>query len=495
MKLGDDSEFEPRETVSSSLQSIHDKVVPADIRENERVLARVRVRRPDLSESFESIRVWRLSPLGVELLGKSENSQFEKGQPIDLELTVVGQRSSFQGLIVDVLEHHRLGTIYGIRLSRREPERRSEDERRRSDRWICSDQFLPVAVAPAPGRFDDFMHFKIRDISEGGLQLTTSLRNKYLVPGMTLKMSVGFPMGSVVPMTTKIVRTSIDSFGSTDQLVIGSSFDNLTSLAKRVLGQYLIQFSNAESLESIRSSGYEPESVSRSTTYYYLKSEEDYRDVLKLRLEANRQAGQLGNASKPEDVGDFIDMQSRILVAKRADEIIGTARFRFTNIDEPLEVERYTTWPRDMPRRDEILEVSRLATDFRFRKSDLLVGMFKYACSTCLTPERPWLVMSCMDKYVPFYSKIGFQPTSIVYDDPHWSEPLNVMIADSYAAIKGEKVHPVYWNLIWKDVCDFLIENGLAKLSTRDRIRLSIYRAFAPFAARLLQSRQANDAK
>lgn len=489
MKLGDDSVFKPRETSSPSLQSIHDKVVPADIRENERILARIRARNEGDAGEFEQIRVWRLSPLGVELLATEANSDFSKGASIDLELTIVGQRSFFQGLVVDVLEHHRLGIIYGIRLSGKAPERRPNDERRQSNRWLCSDQFLPVAVAPAPGRFDDFMHFKIRDISGEGFQLTTSLRNKFLVPGMNLKMTVGFPMGSVVPIDATIVRTSIESFGSSDQLVVGVTADNPSTLSRRVIGQYLIQFSNAESLDVIRQSGYPHESVSRSTTFYYLKSEEDYRAVLKLRLEANRKAGQLGNAQKPEDVGDIIDMHSRILVAKRADKVIGTARFRFAEIEEPLEVEKYARWPRNMPRRDEILEVSRLATDPSFRQSDLLAGLFKYACSTCLTPERPWIVMSCMSKYIPFYKKIGFRQTDIVYEDPHWSEPLNVMIADSYAAIKGTGVHPVYWNLIWREVCEFLAENGLTTLSRRDRLRMAVYRLFAPLAAQMLQRR------
>jgi predicted GNAT family N-acyltransferase len=332
------------------------------------------------------------------------------------------------------------------------------------------------------------MHFKVRDISQDGLQLSTSLRNKFLLQGMRLNLAVSFPMGSVVQINVEVMRVGLKRFGSEDRLVLGTRFEKIGDLARKVLGQYLIQFSNAESLNAVRLAGFAPESIASGTTFYYLKSETDYRQVLDLRWKANEQAGQLGNITKAEDTGDMNDMRGRILVAKRNDKVIGTARLRFPQLDEPLECESYLRWTNTLPRRDELIEVSRLATDRHFRASDLLAGMFKYACSTCITPERPWLVMSCMTKYKPFYEKIGFTDTGLSYKDPHWSEPLNVMISDSYGVIKGLNVNPIYWNLIWKEVAKFMLDNDLADFTTRDRARVFAYRLFSPLASMITRN-------
>jgi predicted GNAT family N-acyltransferase len=482
MQLGDNSEFTPRDEDLERFRSIHDKIFPADVRASERIVARIRRRKVDQNDSFEEMRVWRLSPLGIELLAPTGSVPFEKGDAIDLEVVVVGHRSYFEGLIVDIVDIRGDKSIYGLRLSRREESSSGTRERRQSNRWICSEEFLPGAVAPVPGRFDEFMHFKVRDISKDGLQLSTSLRNKFLLQGMSLPLSVSFPMGSVVQINVEIVRVGLQRFGSEDRIVLGTRFDKISEMARKVLGQYLIQFSNAESLSSVRTAGFSPESIASGTKFYYLKSEDDYRKVLQLRLEANQHAGQLGDISRAEDTGDMNDMRGRILVATRNDKVIGTARFRFPNQDEPLECESYLNWSNTLPRRDELIEVSRLATDRNFRASDLLAGMFKYACSTCITPERPWLVMSCMEKYKPFYEKIGFADTGLLYSDPHWSSPLHIMISDSYGVIKGLNVNPLYWNLIWKDVAEFMADNDLADFTSRDRARVFAYKLFSPIA-------------
>jgi hypothetical protein len=440
---------------------------------------------------YQDIRVWRLSPLGIELISPSNALDFEKGDSVDLEVVVAGHRSMYEGLVVDIVDAQGDMSILGLRLSHREEPNSGSRDRRKSDRWICSEEFLPGAVCPVPGRFDEFMHFKVRDISKDGLQLSTSLRNKFLLKGMRLPLAVCFPMGSVVQIDVSIVRVGLQSFGTDDRLVIGTRFDKIGDLARRVLGQYLIQFSNAESLNAVIEAGFSPTSVAQGASFYYLKSEEDYRAVLRLRYEANKHAHNLGNIRRPEDTGDMNDMRGRILVAKRNGEVIGTARFRFPQIDEPLEYESFVKWPSHLPRRDEVIEISRTATDRRFRSSDLLAGMFRYACSTSLTPERPWLVISCMEKYKVFYQKIGLQETELTYVDPHWSEPLHVMISNSYSAIKGCNVNPLYWNFIWSDVAEFMRANQITNFTNRDRARVFAYRALAPVSRLLINKLRA----
>ncbi len=213
-------ELSRRNSYDLDFSDIHQSIDPADIRSHERILARIRKRESD--SAFESIRVWRLSPLGVELLADQGMAEtYQKGQSIDLELVLSGQRTLFEGLVVDVQLGHEGAVVFGVRLSRKVESSTAGVDRRTVERWICSDEFLPTCVAPTPGRFDDFMYFQVRDISAEGLQLSCRcfLRNKFLIPGMRMSLTTVLPMAQVIQLEVEVVRVAIAAFAGRDRLV------------------------------------------------------------------------------------------------------------------------------------------------------------------------------------------------------------------------------------------------------------------------------------
>jgi hypothetical protein len=246
-----------------TFEAIHASIFPADVRVNDRILARVRKRDED---AYVDVRVWRLSPLGVEIVDPDPELGLERGVPIDLELVIAGQRTAFEGLVVDLVADTSRLKLIGIRFSRQTEAHEVGVERRRSKRWLCSDEFLPTCVAPAPGRFDEYMYFRIRDISPDGLQLTCSLRNKFLIPGMRLHLTAVFPMGSVVVLQVEIARVGVMSIAGEERLVVGTTFLDLSPLGRRTIGQYLIQFSDADTLEQLRDVGFAPASMAQGRT-------------------------------------------------------------------------------------------------------------------------------------------------------------------------------------------------------------------------------------
>ena len=259
--IGCDPKPIPSRDFDFDFSGIHEIVAPADVRINDKIVARIRARSIHGSE-YKSIRVWRLSPLGVELIG-GEGFSFRGGEPIDLEIVVRGQRSSFEGLVVDVVQESPDLQLIGIRLSKRVSRGESVGEKRRSPRWLCSNEFFPTCVGPSPGRFNDYIYFQIRDVSSEGLQLTCSLRNKYLIPDVRLTLTASFPMIGETVLSLKIIRVGISSESGKDHLVVGTEFLSLGSHAKRTLGQYLVQFSNLETLDELRDQGLVAESISR----------------------------------------------------------------------------------------------------------------------------------------------------------------------------------------------------------------------------------------
>jgi hypothetical protein len=301
---------------------------------------------------------------------------------------------------------------------------------------------------------------------------------------MRLHLTAVFPMGSVAAIQVEITRVGITSIGGRDRLVVGSRFVELSAYARQTIGQYLVQFSDVESLEQLRLAGLAPKTLSLGVDFYNLKSEEDYLEVLELRRLAHSLDGNLRREVSAIEMGDMDDARARIVVGKFRGRVVATARIRYNELDEPLEHEAHVPWPKELPRRDQIIEVSRVATHPDFRRNNLLAALFRFTCHNIVQPERPWLVMSCLDHMVSYYEKIGFRKTGLRHTEPIWKDDrvLNVMIVSITEMVLGRGVNPIYWNLIWKELALLLIEQRAVTPTGMDRIRLLIYKAIGPLA-------------
>ena len=479
----------PRDKFDLDFTALHGTVVPADVRESDRVIARIRHR--DESTQLTPIRVWKLSPLGVELVFDPDHP-FKRGDKVDLELTLAGQRSLFEGLVVDLILANDAIKLLGIRLSNKRSLGSQSGEKRQSVRWLCSEDYYPTCVASTPGRFNEYIYFQIRDISEEGLQLICSLRNKYLIPGTQLNLTASFPMIGDSSIAVDVTRIGITSERGKDYLVVGTKFSDLSTSAKTIVGQYLLQFTDVDSLAELRQAGFVPMSVEKSTDFYFLKSEDDYEEVLQLRLLAHRDGGTVEDGLSPAQMGDVYDTNSRVLVGKRNGEIIASVRIHFNVLEEPMEHEQYVDWPDNLPRRDQIFELSRACTHPKFRRNDLMAGLLRMIATTSVQPQRPWVLISTTETLKSFYENVGLKDTGLRYEHPTYKGTQCVMLAHTSDMLLGKSSHPIYWNVVWKPALSHLIETGILHPDPLDRVRMRIYKMIYPIAQawfRLVSSR------
>lgn len=477
-------------------EAIHDRVLPADVRKQERVATRLRPQ--NSNNGFLSTKTWRISPFGVEVLVDSSNA-LSVGLSLDLEIVVAGERTRFSGIVVAEQPHSPVEHLVGIRFFRTHDESPNGEERRRSVRWLCSSQFYPTGIAPSPLYFDDWIFLQVHDISSAGMRLVTSLRNKYLLTGLHLQITFAFPAGGTASVRARIERISIGSYASEDRLIVGVSYTELDNKSRAVIGQYLLQFGDTDAIDSFREAGFISHSILRSVTLGYIRDEPDYRAVLRLRHSANLSAGQLSTSTdKYTDLAEREDSSSRILVAKHKGNIVATLRVRFPTREDPPEADAHAGWPASLPRAEQLLECSRLAIDPNFRGGDLLAGLMRYVSLTCLSTDRRYITMSVMRKFVPFYRKAGFTQTELSYHDPRWSEPLYVMIIDAAEGVRGKGVNPFYWGLMWKDLATEMVSSGLVSVSGLDQARMAFFRTLSPLSstlvrlARFLRTRASN---
>jgi predicted GNAT family N-acyltransferase len=461
--------------------SIHENIIPADVREGEVVKAKVKSLDPQYFFN-ERLRVWRISPLGVELVVENEQV-LPKGIAIELEIQFGMQKTVLTGLIVDSIVSERDKKIAHVRLIPKPVERIDGAERRVSSRWMCSEQFFPTAVASNPARFNDFVYFKIRDISYGGFKMTTSLRNKFIVPGIAFDCIVNFPMISQVNMRLTVKNIRVEFEGGNEVLSLGMSFDTKNRLLVQTVGQYLMQFGTVQSLKEMQEAGFSIHKISNVVSFSYVRSKEEFDEVLKLRLEAYQQAGKVSDTKTASDMADHFDARSRIVIGYYKSEIVCSARMIFHQVGDTMEQEKFVKWPTHLPRPDEVLEVMRACTKPDFRGSDLLVGMLRQITITIAQAKKNWIVICASDEMVGFYEKIGFKKVDLSYEHTGLNNRVHhVMIANFLDAMAGRTVGPIYWNLVWADSMEYLSQFELVQVDPFMQIRMTIYRWFAPIA-------------
>ena len=135
-----------------------------------------------------------------------------------------------------------------------------------------------------PAKSNDFILFRVLDVSPSGLRLLTSLRNNFIVRGMRLDVIVSFPMVSQITVRLVVQNVSFISQIDKEYLAIGAQIDGLTSQQSSVIAQYMARFrAMCDSLREFRDSGFAPFGISEAIEYGVVRTETDYREVLNLR--------------------------------------------------------------------------------------------------------------------------------------------------------------------------------------------------------------------
>ena len=451
--------------MSSLPPETHGSFEPADVRETDNVVARVR-RRVDGS-SFETVRVWKLSPLGVDLVQPARSHQYSAGERLDLQLVVDGKRSQFLGLVVLGLHVDNGQPLFGIRLlaEDREPVEYKSDQRD-AMRWVCSTHHLPRAIAPSPGKFNEFLSFQIRNISESGLLLVTSIDNSFLIPKMRLTLSINLPMVGDTVQSVEVVWMRIGTDGASDVLEVGVLMADLGYRTRSLLGQYLVQFARDVTLEQLVASGFSPLNVTNGIRFDSVKTEQDYDDYLTLRSPG---------ASKSASAEQYVDAKDRfcrLVVGRIGGNIVAGARVRYPELKDHLSCEEYFKWSDTLPRPDQLIEVDDIQTDVDpVFKTQTILALFNYICTACTTDVRQYVIVYSKD-YVDF----RFAGWRLLTETPTAA----VLIGNAYEAIGGKLTNPFKWNLVWRRSAAFMLKAGTLKPTGTDALILKAYMAVGP---------------
>jgi len=451
---------------SDEADDIHGGLQPTDVRETDNIIARVR--RKDRQAEYETVRVWRLSPLGVDLVQPSRE-RYKTGDRLDLQLVVDGKRSQFVGLVVSQISSQDCRTLFGTRLLAESKDPIDyQSEQRHAIRWVCSEHHLPRAIAPSPGRFNEFLLFQIRNISEAGLLLVTGIENSFLIPKMVLTLSINLPMVGDTVQSVEIVWMRIGTDGATDVLEIGVRMTDLEYKTRALLGQYLVQFARDVSLEQLVNSGFSPTNITQGIRFDSVKTEDDYNELLRLRSDSENGNGKLENFVEGKD------RLCRLVIGRVGNQVVAAARVRYPELRDRLSCESYQSWDDSYPRSDQLIEVDDIRIDIEQEfEAQTILALFNYICTACTSDSRQ-NVLVYSNKY-KLFEVAGWKVVAN-------SGETYALIGNAYQAIRGKLTDPFKWNLVWRRSAAFMLKAGTLQPKGTDALILKIYMSLGPLA-------------
>lgn len=427
---------------------LHHPFRPEEIREGDKLSAECK-----LGSEWKPIRLWRYSPFGVEFVVTPEISNHFSQilSPVELRLKIGDDLIELVGVLVG-LPHERNGkTLVGVRTFRPQKESGDVAERRKTRRWLCAANFLPTGRAPNPTRYNDFIFFKVVDISAGGLKLSTSLRNKALAVGQRLDGQVTFPLSGSVDATLSIRHiTTIEEEGK-HELLLGTQVMNADERLLSALGEYLLNFAEDSSVSSLRQEGFPLRQASQWFDFSFVKSQDEYLEVLQLRGQTEHRSQDTGSTANI--TADEEDSRSRILIAKHKSKVVGSIRLEFFDDSDPADSA--------LPDRSLLIKIDRVCADPKFVDSEIFSQMMSHAVMTAIKSDRRYLLSETERSD---FNRVG-----------------SVFILDTHSIALGRGISMKKWISNYADMSKYMIKNGQLHPTAIDHLRMNVARILSKF--------------
>lgn len=470
---------------SKASTELHSPFIPEDVRSSDLITARIKT-----DGEWQNTEVFRISPIGLEVIKAGVITEFNVGDKVEIEIRVDHQTTSHHGVLVDNTYQDHGRNLVGIRLVSEKQDKAQSIERRGSQRFFTAPSFLPTASSINPLKFNDILLFKVVEVSADGLFMTTSLRNKLLFKDIELDLLINFPIFGSATVPVKIVNTRIVRDGDKDCLGLGVKIVGRADDYKKLAGSYLLQFSNIDSLQELRDAGLSFSTIGGAVDFKYAKTEEDYRQVLELRRLAYINEGKAEPDATLESMATSLDSKARIVMGFFKGKLVASAAVIYHEINSRTEQEDFIEWNSELPPKGSLVEINRVCTHPSFRKADLFLKLYKFMLILVVQSKRRNVVICATEELVPLYQKLGFDLTSHKYahsklnNKTHW-----VLHCDVFKKVSGHGVDPITWNYVLDGILPILLRHARDKGISLDLPRIHVYRLFKPVMKLLIRSK------
>lgn len=231
--------------------------------------------------------------------------------------------------------------------------------------------------------------------------------------------------------------------------------------------------------QTVRSVGFNFKRLSNGLRFRYIKTQEDYLKVLKLRLLAYGMAGKVAPGKTIQDMVAPLDSISRIIAVYHGKKIVGSVAVAFPPDEETvLDTERAFAngYPKKVPAKRDMVEVARLCTDPDYRQSDLMLRILEHIYKVLRCGNRKVVITSTDEKLWPLYKSLGFRKTGMSYAHPYLDGLRHHVITQAAPqADSGSRINPFAWNYAWRDMSHHLEASGTIQRGTFARSKVRFY--------------------
>jgi hypothetical protein len=306
-----------------------------------------------------------------------------------------------------------------------------------------------------------------------------------LLKGMLLQLFLFLPHKHDLFFYAKVLNVLEDSYESMSVEV------EIQDLPKRLsvhLCNYLVKMCDV-SPEKLKFVGLEMANITDNYKFRYVRGEDEYEEVLRLRFEAYKNAGKVKEGGTFLDMISPLDKLSRILTVYHGNLLVASITLTFPDSDDLLldtEKNLKSGYPKNFPPKTQMMEIARLCIREGYKKSNLVVRIFQHVYRIFGTSNRRFIVTSSDDKLWPIYKSIGMRKTGLSYDHPVFKGLIHHLITMPLESIiYSQGIPPLRWNYLYRDMTDYLAQKGQIKARGMRALKLWLWRRVGDITAPL----------
>jgi hypothetical protein len=326
----------------------------------------------------------------------------------------------------------------------------------RAERYLCHHDIAPHIKAPDPLDTNRHLYFKVMDISQSGMLLSTSLTNKHLFPGMRLDQAqLAVPGEAPVSLCLTIHNTREAHREGCFHLGVTVSATDPDYV--RLVASYLSTMS-PNFVQDLQTSSTPQERVMRGKrlkqglTFRVIKSAAGYREVLRLRHHGYGAKGKLRQDATIDNQGEGLAHEGTIIGAYLSGALVASMELRFG--DAHTSFRTFAIIPRELlpsvqPART--VEINRLVVHPAIQGTDVVIGMVQKAHAIVMAHGGKDILFTATDTLLPLYRKIGCTELGVRVPHPHLpGQHLNAMMLTREAFLDGRFLNPATWEHLYQ---------------------------------------------
>lgn len=333
--------------------------------------------------------------------------------------------------------------------------------------------FPLIGYVYRPLIFNERTAIKVNEISKSRLKFTIFENDIIIFPDMDLE--IRFAVQTTAGSTLKIKVLKINALEG-GQVEVFAIIEKLNSKLEADIVNFFLQ-SLESTPQQLKQAGFSIKKVSNNFRFKFVKTHEEYLEVLKLRFLAYKDAGKVLDTQTLADMATPFDEKSRIIVGYHGEKLVASSMIFFPTENSKFESEAYVEggYSFPMPNRNSMVEIARLCTLPEYRGSDLLKRIFEHTYKLIITAGRRHIVTSCDDTLWLLYKRMGFRKTGQTYNHKKLNNKLHyILMGDSHVGLHSRLINFFVWAYLYGEMTDYMLRKKTVSTDIVTKLKVVI---------------------